>query len=466
MNKFWMAAAGLLLSAASVNAQNAYDALNFSKADPVMGTARYSAMGGALGALGADASVVKDNPAGLGVYRSCDLTLTPNVYITDDKSVGFNINNFAFVLNFGKSGHKKGYVTSSLGIAYNRLKNFKRYSSFRGQDLNYSMTDYFKEASSDAVYDESIRLGLLDEDGNSLFSPDALLDNRIRYKEEGSMGEWNISYGMNLSNRFYWGVGVGLMTLDYTQTVSYDENSLNAYGDSWYKDEYCEMTGTGFNFKFGAIGRITDFMRVGVAFHTPTFVSVDQFTNTNMDYNNLNDRNYINTEIDYSDTEYDLQTPLKVQGSLGFIIGKRALIGLEYQLEDFAAMRLSDGSFDFDTEKEIINDRMKQTHTFKVGTEIVIVKGFSGRLGFAYVTAPVDQALSEEYNTTYPVALPKEAMYYTGGLGYKGETFYADLGLVFKNQKECFYDWLPTATPISEESLFSTNIMATFGWRF
>lgn len=465
-----MLAAGFLMTAAGANAQNAYDALNLAKTDPIMGTARYSAMGGALGALGADATVLKDNPAGLGVYRSCDLTLTPNVYVTDDKSVGFNINNFAFVLNFGKSGHKKGYVTSSLGVSYNRLRNFKRYYTFRENGWNHSMTEDFFNLATDEVFGAGKDLGLIDaqeENGKDVSATsqfrlkDEYVDRRIKFKEDGALDEWNISYGMNISNRFYWGVGVGFVNIDYTQTSSYDEYGLNGQGD-WYKDEYYEAKGTGFNFKFGAIGRLTDFMRVGVAFHTPTFYNVDQYTNTNMDYKNQS----YNTEIDWSETEYDLQTPLKLQGSLGFIIGKRALVGLEYQYEDYGAMRLSDGFFDSDEEKDIINEYMKKTHTFKVGTEVAIVNGFSGRLGFAYVTKPVDEALSEVYNTTYSVALPREAMYYTGGLGYKGKSFYADFALVFKNQKEYFFDYLPIAEPISKESLFSTNIMATVGWRF
>ena len=147
-------ALGLLGVTTLSYAINAYDALNVSRTNPIMGTARYSAMGGALGALGGDATSMKDNPAGLGVYRRCDLTFTPNIYISNDNSVGFNVNNFAFVLNFRNSGNSKGYITSSLGVSYNRLKNFKRYTNIGANDMNVSMTDYFYDYAPDYLYNE------------------------------------------------------------------------------------------------------------------------------------------------------------------------------------------------------------------------------------------------------------------------------------------------------------------------
>ena len=42
------------------------------------GSARYMGMGGAFGALGADATAIKDNPAGLGVFRSSEIAFTIN----------------------------------------------------------------------------------------------------------------------------------------------------------------------------------------------------------------------------------------------------------------------------------------------------------------------------------------------------------------------------------------------------
>ena len=69
----------LLLLAVSIaaKAQDTYlnERITNSSSD-VIGTARYVGMGGALGALGADMSVISWNPAGIGLYRKNDIALT------------------------------------------------------------------------------------------------------------------------------------------------------------------------------------------------------------------------------------------------------------------------------------------------------------------------------------------------------------------------------------------------------
>jgi len=42
----------------------------------IMGTARYVGFGGAMSAIGGDPSAVRDNVAGLGLYRRTELMLT------------------------------------------------------------------------------------------------------------------------------------------------------------------------------------------------------------------------------------------------------------------------------------------------------------------------------------------------------------------------------------------------------
>ncbi len=458
-----------LLAVVSLSFAQAYNSLNFSQTNPVLGTSRYSGMAGAMGALGGDASTMKDNPAGLGVYRSSDLTLTPNLYITNDNSVGFNINNFAFILNFQNTGNTKGYVTSSLGVSYNRLKNFKRYSDLGRDNLNNSMTDYIAGPySSNGLYDDAYELGLIDDYG-SLFSLDMPISNQTRYTENGSIGEWDFSYGINISNRFYFGISAGLVNLDYRVKTLYDEWSTgDYYNDNWYLDEYYEASGSGFNFKFGAIAAITDFMRVGLAFHTPTFYSIDEYVSEDMGHND--EYFYYPRETPWY--ESNLQTPLKVQGSLGFIIGKRAVIGLEYQFEDFSAMRYSfDGTLD-ENSKSIINAEMNVTHTAKAGVEVKVVDGLSLRAGFAFVSNPSTELNEDVYTSpesfqAYPLVQPQNTFYYTGGIGYKNKFFYADLAYVHQTKKEAFFQYLPQEEfgPYNQ-TLHNNNIMATIGIRF
>ena len=56
-------------------AQSAVDAYQLAQPD-LNGTARFSAMAGAFGALGGDLSTLNQNPAGIGVYRSSEIGFT------------------------------------------------------------------------------------------------------------------------------------------------------------------------------------------------------------------------------------------------------------------------------------------------------------------------------------------------------------------------------------------------------
>ena len=86
-------------------AQTEFDAYKVVQTD-INGTARYMGMAGAFGALGGDASSIKDNPAGLGVYRRSELTGTLNNLLVNSTSTwngkkGYgdlykmNLNNFS-----------------------------------------------------------------------------------------------------------------------------------------------------------------------------------------------------------------------------------------------------------------------------------------------------------------------------------------------------------------------------------
>ena len=67
-----------LMISCNVFAQSHLDAYRFSQQD-YEGTARFTSMGGAFGALGGDFTSLSLNPAGVGVYRSSEFTITPTI---------------------------------------------------------------------------------------------------------------------------------------------------------------------------------------------------------------------------------------------------------------------------------------------------------------------------------------------------------------------------------------------------
>src|SRR5688572_14447507 len=75
----------------------ALDALKYSFPYQV-GTARYAGMGGALGALGTDVSCMANNPAGLGMIRNTEFSVSPALFInfteSDYNGVKYNEDKF------------------------------------------------------------------------------------------------------------------------------------------------------------------------------------------------------------------------------------------------------------------------------------------------------------------------------------------------------------------------------------
>ena len=66
---------GLTFISSVATAQTGYDVLRLAE-NELNGTARFVGMGGAMGALGADISVIGTNPAGIGLFRRNDVSTT------------------------------------------------------------------------------------------------------------------------------------------------------------------------------------------------------------------------------------------------------------------------------------------------------------------------------------------------------------------------------------------------------
>ena len=73
----------LALTAAPAMAQETYLNDRATNTSDVIGTARYVGMGGAMGALGADISVISNNPAGIALFRRSSVSMTLGTQIQD-----------------------------------------------------------------------------------------------------------------------------------------------------------------------------------------------------------------------------------------------------------------------------------------------------------------------------------------------------------------------------------------------
>ena len=132
--------ASMLMASMTAAAQETYQDAKLA-APQLTGTARYVGMGGAMEALGADISTISSNPAGVGLFRRSQVTLTAGVIAQTDAENYTEYNASTITFN-GKKSHptfdQVGIVWSPKNKGTNWLNlafNYHKSADF-GQILN------------------------------------------------------------------------------------------------------------------------------------------------------------------------------------------------------------------------------------------------------------------------------------------------------------------------------------------
>ena len=143
-----MAVGGLCLAMMTM-AQNAYDAERVL-GNELNGTARFVGMGGAMSALGGDISVMGTNPAGIGIFRSNDASISfgfnntatesrfNGTSMSEDKTRA-SLDQLGFVYTY-KIGNTTSLRFVNFGFNYHKSKNFNRLFSAGGMLDGFSQS--------------------------------------------------------------------------------------------------------------------------------------------------------------------------------------------------------------------------------------------------------------------------------------------------------------------------------------
>lgn len=367
------------------------------------GTARYVGMGGAMEALGADISTMSSNPAGIGLFRKSQVSMTFGVVAQTDAETALNYNGSTLSFDGKKSKpsfDQAGFVWSpsskgsnyiNLGFNYHKSTNFNQILTAVGR-LDGASQNRLTAAKYDEIQNEvnkgnkdyanylgdMIATGVdygyqnmfgTDADGsmmNSLKGEDFLFGQY----QHGYIGVYDFNISGSLNNRVWLGLTVGLHDVHYNSNSSYGEileqvgtasdgSSVNAATNSM---EQIKITGTGFDVKFGAIFRpfVDSPFRIGVYVNSPVFYDLTRSSAIDMEaYNlpksfapsesqpeisgNFYDSDYHNI----SDYDFRLNTPWKVGASLGHTIGSNIALGATYEYAWYNHMdtRIKDGGY-------------------------------------------------------------------------------------------------------------------------
>ena len=155
MKKIVIIITASIITLQGVLAQNVDDALRYSQIF-YQGTARFMAMGSAFTALGGDMSTLSQNPAGLGVFRSSEISISPQLYhiksrsnfhgVSEDYLYNFNLGQAGIVTSLISNNKPSGLISLNFGYSFNKTNNLNSITRIQGTGTN-SMTDSWADAS-------------------------------------------------------------------------------------------------------------------------------------------------------------------------------------------------------------------------------------------------------------------------------------------------------------------------------
>lgn len=396
---FFCAAALASFGFGTASAQDIYKVEQLSTTD-LDGDARFVAMGGAMGALGANISAMSSNPASTGLYRRSDIALTAGllsqpvngtVQVGPGRTTGtFNQVGFVYSCNLDNDSGVKFF---NMGFNYKKGRNLKNYIGLdnvktpafndngymTGMSQSWQFADLAADLSNNLLdlgyegdrelttpttimaYDTYL-IDAIDENGESVGERDVKIDhyipsdaNRYNYyrAQWGGVQDYDFNMSFNINERVYIGANLGIHNVDMHSALSYDEelflngNTQNVGGYNMYTEE--ALTGVGYDGKFGIIVRPIEesAFRIGASITTPTAFDLESRSYAEMTtpYTDGKGSDSCFADVDLTNS-YRIRTPWKLDISAATTFGTFLAIDAEYQLQNYssAAVRYANDS--------------------------------------------------------------------------------------------------------------------------
>jgi hypothetical protein len=476
-------------------AQNVDDALRYSQIF-YGGTARFMSMGGAFTALGGDLSSLSLNPAGTGVFRSSEFSLTPQMFYNNTSSSwnGSTSSDFKYVMNLSQIGivsniktnnTETGLVSLNMAYSFNRTNNFNENITINGISNNSSMADYWVSRSNGLskadIPDDAWaanQTGLIDtiSGSNNLYGtifsyygddPYSTYGQNIKrvITNVGYTGEHAFSIGANYSNKFFFGATLGISSLRFTGHYEHLEADVNEaiydFKNFTYTD-HLEATGTGYSLKIGTIIKPVDFLRIGFSLHSPVIYRITENYYDNITSNfdtkvdNVDHYEYSNNPTPY---KYTFTTPFRFNTGVAFQIKKLAIISADYEYVDYRMSQFSRAADNqnYSNENSSIKEMFKSTSNLRFGAEFRLSNLYL-RGGYSYygkVFKPAEENKNLDYNAL------------SCGIGMRQQNFYLDLAYTALSSTRQYYMYYdpPYLEPATIKTVKS-NFALTMGFKF
>jgi hypothetical protein len=488
--KAWPLLVVALFLHTGATAQNEEDALRISSYQ-IGGTGRSTGLANAFGALGADGAAIGINPAGMGLYRVTELSITPSLEVNTAKSTyygttatdtrtNFHINNFTLAIH--NPSEKNGpWRSSTYGIAFDRQASYQWESRALGTSIPSTILQAFvNEADGTRSGDLSTQFpfsaGLawdtygidpLDTVANTYISAipfGSLTSQEQITQSKGASSNTSFFYSGSYMDKIYLGASVGFTNHRFERTRTHTETTLDESLDLQeltYTEEL-NTTGTGIDLKIGIIARLSDRFRMGAAYHSAKGMDMtDAFFYGMATYFRTPDA--LGRTIYAADSPdglftYKVRSPWRLALSAAYVAGQNGLVSVDYGYTDPRKMEMrpqEPGAYDFQAENLIIASSFRPVHSIRAGTEWRHGAWYY-RVGWGFVGDP------------YKESDPRHGQAqrtYAGGVGYRTDHIGIDLGLNMVTSSRSYFQYDPELVDATTEQRNSFRTMLTVSLR-
>lgn len=408
----------LIAGALFSNAQSVADGLLYTGQD-LKGTARFRGLSGAFGALGGDLSSIGSNPASSVVfannYAGLSLAITGNENDTNyfdnttNTSINdVNLNQAGGVLVFESADNRK-ISKFALSLNYDLNRNFDNSINARGTSP-VSVSQYFLNNANGIALDNFVvrpeetvselyqilgqefgfgaQQGFLGYESFLLDSTDDSDIDNTNYVSNTGTGSFNQDYlvqtsgysskisfngALELDNKWSLGINLNSHVISTERFTSIQENNSNTdasidnvrFNNSLFTDA------NGFSFQLGLIGKLTNSLRVGATYESPTWYTVEESQIQDIATSSTNGSTaVVRPEILNLFEPYRLRSPGSVTGSLAYIFGKQGLLSIDYSSRDYSQLRFNpDDSSLFRDNNSFASENLQRAASIRIGGE-------------------------------------------------------------------------------------------------
>ncbi len=420
---FWMLIC--ILTGGFLSAQELNEIVQYTT-EELHGSARYQALAGAFGALGGDLSAISNNPASSTVFllNEAGITIGLQSYATDtsyfkslksEETNSFDVGQAGFVMVFVNSSSKWDKI--AFGFNTQMMNNFNKNLYARGLNKQNGLADYFLDMAGSTL-DRNIPFSTYDFENNTnneysylgeFYGADAqrtylaYYTGLINYYEsvneapyygyvddkglgidqihdlqsKGGQRKYTLNFSGRYLEKLSLGVNINIYSVDYSHRKLTSDKYVdreNSFLDQVDFIQELSSLGTGISFQLGALYKVSEVLRLGLNYTSPTYYEIEE------EYSEALDVRY-NADLDgamgralYPNVinllpVYNLKTPSITQASMALVFGKNGLLSVDYGFKDFTSTKVNDSNGDFDYLNDAINNNLDRASFLRAGGE-------------------------------------------------------------------------------------------------